>query len=84
MQMKLPGISGHSNGNTSTSLIDVIQPKGYKGLYAFHKYWGKKPAECLAFLIEVLSEPGDLVVDPFLGFGAVAREALLRGRPFAG
>ena len=28
--MKLPGISGHSNGNTSTSLIDVIQPKVIK------------------------------------------------------
>ncbi len=70
--------------SAGTSLSDVIEPKGYKGLYAFHKYWGKKPAECMAFLIESLSEPGDLVVDPFLGFGAVAREALLRGRFFGG
>ena len=51
------------------------RPQGYTGLYGWHKYWGKKPYEPLAYAIEQLTRPGDLVVDPFLGSGAVAREA---------
>lgn len=59
-------------------------PAGYKGLYAFHKYWGKKPAETISFLIDKLSDPNDLILDPFLGSGAIAREAIARGRRFIG
>ncbi len=66
--------------NTET----IVLPKGYKGLAAFHKYWGKKPIECLAFLIEKLTEKGDIVLDPFLGSGLVAREAVMRQRRFIG
>ncbi|MCI0486283.1 MAG: type II modification methylase [Blastocatellia bacterium] len=66
------------------SIEGFLNPSGYKGIYAFHKYWGKKPTECLSFLIERLSEPNDLVVDPFLGFGLIAREAVLRDRRFIG
>lgn len=62
----------------------VVLPQGYKGLAAFHKYWGKKPIECLAFLIENLTEKGDIVLDPFLGSGLVAREAAIRQRRFIG
>jgi hypothetical protein len=47
----------------------TIRPKGYTGLHAFHKYWGKKPLEVLAFLIEQLTRPQDLVIDPFTGSG---------------
>lgn len=63
-----------------TSVDQLTKPPGYKGLYGFHKYWGKKPAETVSFLVEQLSEPGELVVDPFLGSGAIAREASMRGR----
>ena len=56
-------------------LDELSKPSAYSGLYGFHKYWGKKPVEPLRFLVEVLTEPGDLVVDPFLGAGAIAREA---------
>lgn len=59
-------------------------PAGYKGLYGFHKYWGKKPHEPLAYLIEQLTKPGQVVLDPFVGSGTTAREALLRGRRFIG
>ena len=47
----------------------TMAPKGYVGLYGFHKYWGKKPHEPIAYLIEQLSAPGQLVVDPFVGSG---------------
>ena len=30
-------------------------PAGYKGFYGFHKYWGKKPHEPLAFIIDLLT-----------------------------
>lgn len=63
-----------------TSVRQMTKPSGYKGLYGFHKYWGKKPAETVSFLVEQLSERGDVVLDPFLGSGAIAREASARGR----
>ncbi len=66
------------------SLENFMNPAGYKGLYGFHKYWGKKPAETIAYLIEQLSEVGDVVTDPFLGFGAIAREAAVRKCRFLG
>lgn len=63
-----------------TSIQQLAKPSGYKGLYGFHKYWGKKPAETMSFLVEQLSERGDIVLDPFLGSGAIVREAFIRGR----
>lgn len=62
----------------------ITDPGSYKGLYAFHKYWGKKPHEVLGFIIEHLTEPNDIVLDPFMGSGTAGREALLRGRSFVG
>jgi len=62
----------------------MTSPDGYKGLYGFHKYWGKKPHEPLAYIIEQVTKPGQLVFDPFVGSGTAAREALLRGRRFIG
>jgi len=62
----------------------VNQPTGYSGLYRFHKYWGKKPYEPLAFAIEQLTQEGDTILDPFVGSGIAAREAMLRNRRFIG
>jgi len=59
-------------------------PEGYKGLYAFHKYWGKKPAEPIAYLISHLCPKNGLVIDPFLGSGVSAIEALRLGRRVVG
>ena len=61
-----------------------MSPTGYTGLSAFHKYWGKKPIECLGFLVEKLTQQDDLVVDPFVGSGLIARECALRKRRFIG
>jgi hypothetical protein len=70
--------------DVKTSAREILSPDGYKGLAAFHKYWGKKPVECLTYLIETLTAPGDIVMDPFLGFGLAARETVLRKRRFIG
>ncbi|MCX6381417.1 MAG: DNA methyltransferase, partial [Armatimonadetes bacterium] len=64
--------------------LQMEAPQGYKGLHAFHKYWGKKPIESLAVMIERLTESNDIVIDPFVGSGFVGREAVLRNRRFIG
>jgi hypothetical protein len=66
------------------SLDRVQSPRGYKGLHAFHKYWGKKPLEPLAFLIETLTDVNGLVIDPFMGSCATGVAALGLGRRFVG
>lgn len=68
----------------NVSVADVMSPTGYRGLSAFHKYWGKKPVECLGFLIDTLTDPNDIIVDPFVGSGLIARECALRKRRFIG
>ena len=62
----------------------LSDPEAYRGLYAFHKYWGKKPAEPMHYLIEHLCPEGGLVVDPFLGSGISALEAVQLHRRFVG
>lgn len=59
-------------------------PSGYKGLHAFHKYWGKKPAEPMAFLVNALCPANGIVMDPFLGSGLLARISRLAKRRFIG
>lgn len=48
--------------------------------YEMHKYWGKKPSGDLLHLIEKYSKEGDLVLDPFAGYGVFVCEAYLNGR----
>lgn len=64
--------------------IANCRPKGYKGLSGFHKYWGKKPTEAWRFLIENLTEINDVVLDPFLGSGLIAKECTDLERSFIG
>lgn len=72
------------NPKPKTTTQSVVDPAAYTGLAGFHKYWGKKPAESLAYLIENLTDEGDIVLDPFLGSGLVAIECLSRDRKFVG
>lgn len=58
--------------------------EGYKGLAGFHKYWGKKPTEAWRLLIERLTKPEDIILDPFLGSGLVAKECIDLKRRFIG
>lgn len=47
-------------------------------------YPTEKPVEVLETLVRQSSEPGDLVIDPFLGSGSTGEAALKLGRDFAG
>ncbi len=73
-----------STERAQISTEEMESPSGYTGFYRFHKYWGKKPSEPLAYIIEQLTSPGDIVLDPFCGSGTAGREALLRSRKFIG
>ena len=78
---------GNGDMNVQLSTVrthDADLPAGYKGFASFHKYWGKKPVEAWRFLIEKLTEPNSIVLDPFLGSGLIARECLDRDRRFIG
>jgi tRNA G10 N-methylase Trm11 len=70
--------------STPTSTADFLSPETYTGLAGFHKYWGKKPTESLSYLIENLTKENEIVMDPFLGSGLIARESLMRNRKFIG
>ena len=61
-----------------------LSPRGHSGLQAFHKYWGKKPSDVLRFLVRNLSSEGDVIMDPFLGYGSLAYECALVNRRFIG
>lgn len=62
----------------------ISAPKTYKGIYAFHKYWGKKPVESLTYCIKNCTDKNDIVLDPFLGSGLISKEAYTLGRRFLG
>ena len=51
-------------------------PKTYKGIYAMHKYWAKKPHNLIANFIKRFSSPGDIVIDTFCGSGVTVIESV--------
>ncbi len=67
-----------------TTTAQVSAPSGYRGLYAFHKYWGKKPFEPVSYVIENLTDGHEVILDPFMGSGVIARESARLGRRFIG
>lgn len=54
--------------------------ESYKGLYAMHKYWGKKPFNIMADFIKKYTNEGEIVLDPFCGSGVSVSEAVFNGR----
>lgn len=54
------------------------------GIHSFHRFFGKLIPAIPASAIELFTEPGDLVFDPFCGSGTTLVEALVRGRDAVG
>lgn len=52
----------------------------YKGIYAMHKYWGKKPFNEISKFIEKYTAKGEIVLDSFCGSGVTLVEALKMDR----
>jgi 16S rRNA G966 N2-methylase RsmD len=66
--------------NPQRHIDHVIVPKTHSPLYMIHKYWARKPENVVRAYIETYSNPGDLVLDPFVGSGVTALEAVAAGR----
>ncbi len=63
---------------------DVLSPSSYAGFATFHKYWGKKPVDALAFLVQALTSENDIVLDPFVGSGGIGPVCTGLSRRFIG
>lgn len=72
------------NFDGNSALGTPLPPEGYKGFAGFHKYWGKKPTEVWRSLIGNLTLPDDIVLDPFLGSGLIAKECVDHNCRFIG
>jgi site-specific DNA-methyltransferase (adenine-specific) len=64
---------------TDLGIPDIISAPRIRGGYP-----AEKPAEVADVLIRQSSQPGDVVVDPFMGSGSVGIAAAKRGRRFLG
>lgn len=56
----------------------------YKGIYAMHKYWGKKPFNEISKFIDKYTDVGETVLDSFCGSGVTLIEALKANRKCIG
>lgn len=56
----------------------------YKGIFAMHKYWGKKPFNEISKFIEKYTKEGETVLDSFCGSGVTLIEALKANRQCIG
>ncbi|MBI5253670.1 MAG: hypothetical protein HY930_04640 [Euryarchaeota archaeon] len=54
--------------------------KAHTPMYLMHKYWARKPHNVVREYIERYSKPGEIVLDPFVGSGVTAIEAIGAGR----
>lgn len=45
-----------------------------------HKYWGKKPSNELSKIVSKYTTIGDIILDPFCGFGGIGIEGVLQNR----
>ena len=61
------------------SIPDILEEKSIRGGYP-----AEKPSALSSVFIRQSSEPGELVIDPFMGSGSVGVAALSQGRSFAG
>lgn len=62
----------------------VNKVESYKGLYAMHKYWGKKPFGQISSFIKRYSNEGETVLDSFCGSGVTIIEAARCNRKAVG
>ena len=60
--------------------LDFHGVDGSLGAHAWHPFPAKFPPQLPAFLIERLSDPGDVVLDPMAGSGTTLVEAVRLGR----
>ena len=58
----------------------AISSQAHTQMYLMHKYWARKPHNVVGEYIRHYSKKGEIVLDPFVGSGVTAIEALKCGR----
>lgn len=58
----------------------ALVAKAHTPMYLMHKFWARKPHNVVREYIEHYSKPGDIVLDPFVGSGVTALEAIKADR----
>lgn len=58
----------------------ALLAKGHPRRHLIHKFWARKPHNVVAEYIKHYSKEGEIVLDPFVGSGVTATEALILGR----
>lgn len=77
-------VVGQSPASFVSKEENMAKTEAYKGLFAMHKYWGKKPFEVIDRFIERYSKKDEVVLDSFCGSGVTLIEALRTGRKAIG
>lgn len=71
-----------------TNAVENIIRPGHRGIKKIipskEQHPTEKPLELPSYFIQLHSEPGDVVMDPFMGSGSTAVAALSLGRAFIG
>jgi putative DNA methylase len=57
-----------------------LTARAHRPLYQMHRYFARRPHNVMAALVEHYSQPGELILDPFVGGGVTVVEAVLAGR----
>lgn len=56
----------------------------FKGMYAIHKYWSKKPRNVINQFIKSFTYSDEIVLDPFAGYGVTLTESIALDRKAIG
>lgn len=73
-----------SNLDENIDLDYVILPKTHSSMYLMHKYWARKPANIVSEYIKKYTQPGEIVLDPFMGSGVSVLESIFSDRKAIG
>jgi len=63
---------------------EAVIAKTHPPIYLMHKFWARKPHNVVSRYIEYYTNPGDVVLDPFVGSGVTVIEAARLGRKAIG
>jgi len=74
-------LTTEENNDPKVKHIDhAISPQAHTPMYLMHKFWARKPHNVVGEYIAHYSKKGEIVLDPFVGSGVTAIEALKCGR----
>jgi site-specific DNA-methyltransferase (adenine-specific) len=79
--LEMPGILGADDIDLLQHQTDLLKVKRIRSKDA---YPTEKPAELIQILVENSTQPGELVIDPFMGSGSTGEAALKTDRYFWG